>query len=85
MEIATHLYLTADAEAGPQKYAPRSRILLGIRRTHDEAHLSAKEAQAGSGTRVPLAHALARGQADAEAPPRQGPQATLYLKVRVGR
>lgn len=48
-----------------------------------EAHLPAKEAQASPRSRVPLAHELTRGQVDAEAPPRQGAQATLDLSLMV--
>jgi len=59
--------------------------MLGIRRTHDEAHLPAKEAQASPSAWVPQPHALPRGQADTQASPREGAQATVYLNVRIGR
>src|SRR3954467_8292159 len=45
----------------------------------DEADLSAQEAQARTHARVPPAHADEGRPADAQAPPRQGPQAPHRL------
>lgn len=46
-----------------------------------EAHVPAKEAQASPGSRISCPHAVARRAPDAQAPPRQGTQASLYLKA----
>jgi ribonuclease P protein component len=46
---------------------------------NDEAHLSAKEAQARADSRFPQADAYAGGAADAQASTGQGPQATVGL------
>ncbi len=54
----------------------------GDRRRQHEAHLPAKEAQARPRARVPRAHEHARGAPDAQAPPRQGPQAPVRLRPR---
>ena len=53
----------------------RSAPILRRRLYAHEAHLPAQEAQARPHPRVPRAHAHARGARDAQAPPRQGPQA----------
>src|ERR1035437_5622314 len=52
---------------------------------HDEAHLPAKETQAGSRPRVPGAHEHPRRAPDAEAPARQGTQAAVDLRALVAR
>ena len=49
-----------------------------------EAHLPAQEAQARPCPRVPRAHADARRAPDAQAPPRQGPQAPQRLTWTIG-
>ena len=50
-------------------------------RPRHEAHLSAQEAQARPHPRVPRAHEHAGGPPDAQAPPRQGPQAADRLSA----
>src|SRR5450759_1089973 len=48
---------------------------------HDEAHLPAKETQAGSRPRVPCAHEHQRRAPDADAPARHGTQAPVDLRA----
>jgi len=71
---------------GPRKIdSPVEKRTCRGRTFEHEAHLPAKEAQAGARARVPRAHALAGWTADVEAPSGQGPQALVRLIVTDGR
>lgn len=79
------LYFVADSTPSAIFEVPQAGAGIARRTTKsDEAHLPAEEAQASPCPRIPRADAVARRAAHVEAPPRQGPQETLSLRVRVG-